>query len=98
MARQGVPESLIDALVNENSAFLRTGEQKILCFLERSDGRLTRNGRKPHQKIFKRFSAFQVVEQRLDRHSRSAKDGSSSENIPIFGYDFHEGIVSLGIM
>src|SRR5437899_8492296 len=79
--------------VNQNAHFLRTREQKFLCFLERSDSRFTRNGRKPGQELLERFSAFQVVEQRLDRHSCSAKDGSSTENIPIFGYDFHHAIV-----
>ena len=93
VARKGVPESLIDTLINQNPHFLRTGKQKIFCFLERSDSRFTRNGRKPRQELLKRFSAFQVVEQRLDRHSCSAKDGRSTENIPILGYNFHHAIV-----
>jgi hypothetical protein len=38
MTRQGVPESLVDTLVDQNVAFLGPGEQKVLSFLERSDG------------------------------------------------------------
>jgi hypothetical protein len=38
-------------------------------------------------------SAFQVVEQHLDRYSRSAKHRSSAKNIPIFDDDFHLMIV-----
>jgi hypothetical protein len=36
VVRKGVPESLVDTLINQNAHFLRTGEQKFLCFLERS--------------------------------------------------------------
>jgi hypothetical protein len=65
----------------------------VLCFFECSDGRITRDGGKTLQKVFERFSPFQVVEQGLDRHSRSAKHRSSAKNIPIFDYDFHHMIV-----
>jgi hypothetical protein len=90
--RQRVPESLIDTFVDQN-AHLWTSKQKVFCLFERSDGRFTRDGRKSLQKVFECFSAFQVVEQRLDRHSRSAKHGSSAKNIPIFDDDFHRMIV-----
>jgi hypothetical protein len=90
--RQRVPESLIDTFVDQN-AHLWTCKQKVFCFFERSDGQFTRDGRKSLQKVFECFSAFQVVEQRLDRHSRSAKHGSSAKNIPIFDYNFHRIIV-----
>jgi hypothetical protein len=80
--RQRVPESLFDTFVDQN-AHLWTCEQKVFCFFERSDGRFTRDGRKSLQKVFERLSAFKVVEQRLDRHSRSAKHRSSTKNIPV---------------
>jgi len=89
---QRVAESLIDTFVDQN-AHLGTCEQKVFCFFERSDGRFTRDRRKSLQKVFECFSAFQVVEQRLDRHSRSAKYRSSAKNIPIFDDDFHRMIV-----
>jgi hypothetical protein len=79
--------------LDQQSAHLGTCEQKVLCFFERSDGRITRDGGKTLQKVFERFSPFQVVEQGLDRHSRSAKHRSSAKNIPIFDYDFHRMIV-----
>src|SRR4029077_2813803 len=69
---------LVDTLINQNAHFLRTGEQKSPCFLERSDSRFQRNGRKPGQELLERFSAFQVVKQGLDRHSCSAKGGSKN--------------------
>jgi len=84
--------ALIDTFVDQN-AHLGTCEQKVLCFFECSDGRITRDGRKTLQKVFECFSPFQVVEQRLDRHSRSAKHRSSTKNISIFDYDFHHMIV-----
>ena len=93
VVRKGVPESLVDTLINHNALFLRAGEQKFLCLLERSDSRFTRNGSKPDQELLERLSAFQVVEHRLDRHSCSAKDGSSAENVPTFGQDLHHVIV-----
>lgn len=46
---QRVPESLIDTFVDQN-AHLGTCEQKVLCFFECSDGRITRDGRKPSRK------------------------------------------------
>jgi RNase_H superfamily len=72
---------------------LGTCEQKMLCFFQCSDGRITRDGRKALQKVFECFSPFQVVEQGLDRHSRAAKHRSSAKNGPIFYYDFHHMII-----
>ena len=89
---QRVPESLIDTLVDQN-AHLGTCEQKVFCFFESSDGRFTRDGGKSLQKVFECFSALEVIDKRLDGHSRSAKDGSSAENIRIFDDYAHEGIV-----
>jgi len=69
-------------LLIRSNAHLWTCEQEAFCFFERSYGRFTRDGRKSLEKVFECPSAFQVVEQRLDRHSRSAK------NIPVFDDDF----------
>jgi len=66
----------------------------VFCFFEGGDSRFTRDGGKSLQKVLECFSAFEVIEKRLDGHSRSAKDGSSAENIRIFDDDSHEGIVS----
>ncbi|MGB9435368.1 MAG: hypothetical protein WBQ89_24180, partial [Candidatus Acidiferrum sp.] len=38
-----VPDSLIDTFVDQN-AHLGTCEQKVLCFFQCSDGRITRDG------------------------------------------------------
>ncbi len=94
---QRVPESLIDTLVDQN-AHLGTCEQKVFCFFESSDGRFTRDGGKSLQKVFECFSALEVIEKRLDGHSRSAKDGSSAENIRIFDDYAHKGIVTRAIV
>ena len=66
-------------------------------FFEGSDGHVTGDGRKPLQKVFECFSAFEIVEQRLDRYACTAKDGSPSENFRIFDDDSHDVIVSRGI-
>ena len=92
MAGKSVAETLVDAFVNEN-AHLRMREQQVLRFFEGGEGGFPRDGGKPLQKCFECFSAFEVVEERLDRHSRSAKHGSSAENLRVFYDDFHARIV-----
>ena len=92
VARQKVPESLIDTFVDQN-AHLRTCKQEVFCLFESGDGRFTRNGRKSLQKVFECFSAFQVVDHRLDGHAGSAKHRSSAKDIGVFD-DAHERIVS----
>jgi hypothetical protein len=86
----------MDAMPARQDAHLGAREQKVFCFFERSDGHLTRDGRKPIQKVFERFSALQIVEQRLDRHARTAKHRSSTKNIGIFDNDSHGVMVSRG--
>lgn len=88
-----VSETLVDTLVDQDE-HLGTREQKVFCFFESGDGRFARDSGKSFQKVFERFSALEVVEERLDGNSRPAKDGSSAKNIRIFGDDSHEGIVS----
>ncbi len=65
----------------------------MLRFFERSDGRFTRDRRKPLQKVLECFPAFQVVKEQLDRHSRSTKHGSPAKNLSIFDDHFHCEIV-----
>jgi hypothetical protein len=91
-----VAESLIDTLVDQN-AHLGASEQEVFCFFESGDGHFTRDGGKSLQKVFECFSAFQAVEERLERHTGSAKYRSSAENIRAFDDDSHERIVSRGI-
>jgi hypothetical protein len=86
---QRIAEALIDTFVDQN-AHLRACEQQMFGFLESGDGRFTRHGRKSLQKIFESFSAFQIVEERLDGHTRSAKHRSSAKNIRISDDDAHE--------
>jgi len=95
MAGKSVAETLVDAFVNEN-AHLRMREQQVLRFFEGGEGGFPRDGGKPLQKCFECFSAFEVVEERLDRHSRSAKHGSSAENLRVFYDDFHRRMVPRG--
>ncbi len=85
----------LNGFVDQN-AHLGAREQKLFCFFECSDGHLTRDGRKPLQKVFECFSALQIVEQRLDRHARTAKHRSSTKNIRIFDNDSHALMVSRG--
>ena len=66
----------------------------MFCFFESSDSGFTRYGGKPLEKLFERLSSFQIVEEGLDRHSRSTKHRSSAKNIPVFDDDSHETIVS----
>ncbi len=94
---QRVPESLIDALVDQN-AHLRACEQEVFCFFKGSNGRFTRDGGKSLQKVFECFSALEVVEQRLNRHSGSAKHRTSPKNVRVFDDDSHEVIVSRAIV
>ncbi len=66
----------------------------MFCFFESSDSGFTRYGGKPLEKLFKCLSAFQIVEESLDRHSRSTKHRSSAKNFPVFDDDSHERIIS----
>jgi hypothetical protein len=93
VTRQRVSETLVDTLVDQDE-HLGVREQKLFCFFQSGDGRFARNGGKTFQKVFKRFSALEVVEERLDGDARPAEDGSSAKNVRIFDYDSHDGIVS----
>src|SRR5216684_1880448 len=68
----------------------------IVSFLESSHDHLTRDDRKPLQKVFECFSTLQIVEQRLDRHARTAKHRSSTKDIRVRDNDSHGMIVSRG--
>jgi hypothetical protein len=87
-----VAESLIDTFFDQN-AHLGTSKQEVFCFFESGDGHFTRDGRKSLQKVFECFSAFQVVEERLDGNAGSAKHRSSAKNLRVFDDDAHERIV-----
>ncbi len=84
MTGERVPEALVDTLVDQD-AHLGTREQKLLRFFESGDGRFARDSWEPFQKVFERFSAFEVVEERLDGDARAAKDRSSAENVWTLG-------------
>jgi hypothetical protein len=58
-----------------------------LRFLERANGSLVCHGWKVTQKIVKSLTAFQVVEQRLERNACPAEHGSASEHVGIARYD-----------
>jgi hypothetical protein len=66
----------------------------VLCFLESGDSSFTRHGRKAFEKRFECLPAFQIVEESLDRDSRSAKHRSSAKNIGVFDVNSHEKIAS----
>ncbi len=66
----------------------------MFCFFESSDSGFTRHGGKPLEKLFESLSAFQIVEESLDGHSRSTKHRSSAKNIRVFDDDSHGKIVS----
>ena len=70
----------------------------MFCFFESSDSGLTRHGGKSLEKLFECLPAFQIVEESLDWHSRSAKHRSSAKNIRVFDDNSHERIVSRMIM
>src|SRR5258708_23249262 len=70
----------------------------MFCFFESSDSGFTRYGGKPLEKLFECLSSFQIVEESLDWHSRSAKHRSSAKNIRIFDDNSHDRTVSRMIM
>src|SRR5215471_16121475 len=92
MAGQRVPEALIDTFIDQNS-HLGLCEQKLFRFFEGSDRGFTRDRGKSLQEVLKRLSAFQVIEEGLDRYSGSTEHRSSAKNVPIFHYDIHDVIV-----
>jgi hypothetical protein len=47
------------------------GKQQLLGFFERLQSQRARDGRKPFQKVLKPFSSFEVLEERLNGHSRA---------------------------
>lgn len=93
---QIVSESLVDTFIDQN-AHLGASEEKVFRFFESSDCGFARDGGKSFQKVFDSFSAFEVIEKRLDGNARSAKDGSSAEDFWIFDDDSHKRIVSRAI-
>src|SRR5215831_6967993 len=90
---EGVPESLIDAFIDQDS-HLWTCEQEVFRFFESSNGRFTGHGGKSFQKILNRLSAFQVVKESLDRHAGSTKHWSSAKNVRVFDDNVHAEIVA----
>lgn len=90
--RQMLPQSFIDAFVDQN-AHLGAGEQKVFRFFKGGQRRLARDGGEALQKIFNGFATFQVIEESLDRHSCSAEDWSSPEDIFVLDDDVHDWIV-----
>jgi hypothetical protein len=66
----------------------------MLCFLESGDRRFTRYSGKPLEKLFECLTAFEVVEESLDRDSCSTEHRSSAKNIWVFDDNSHERIVS----
>jgi hypothetical protein len=66
----------------------------VLCFLESADSSFTRDSGKPLEKLFECLSAFEIVEESLDRDSRSTEHRSSAKNIEVFDDNSHERIVS----
>jgi hypothetical protein len=74
---QMVPESLVDTFINQN-AHLGACEEKLFRFFECSDCEFTRDCGKSIQKVFECFSAFEVIEKRLEGYARSAKNGGSA--------------------
>ena len=97
MTGQRIAETLVDAFVDQD-AHLGTREQQMFCFFESSDSGFTRYGGKSLEKLFDCFSSFQIVEESLDWHSRSAKHRSSAKNIRIFDDNSHDRTVSRMIM
>jgi hypothetical protein len=61
MTGQMVPESLINAFVDQN-AHLGAGDQNVFRLFEGGDRRFARDGGKALQEVSERFAAFQIVE------------------------------------
>lgn len=95
VAGKGVAETLVDAFVDKN-AHLGTREQQVFRFFEGGQSRFAGDGGEPLQKCFECFSAFEVVEERLDRHSGAPEHGGSAENLRVFYDDLHGRIVPRG--
>jgi hypothetical protein len=95
VSRQSVPKSLIHAFIDED-AHLGACEQQFFRFFKGGNGSFARNRGKPFQKVFQRLSAFQLVEQRLDGHSRPAKHRGPAENVRVSDDDTHGDILTRG--
>ena len=54
--------SVVHQYIRRSECALGACEQQLFRFFERSNCRFTRDGRKPLQKVFERFPAFEVVE------------------------------------
>ncbi len=50
----------------------------MFCFLENRESRFARDGGKTIEEVLQCFSAREVIEERLDGHTSSAKHGSSA--------------------
>jgi hypothetical protein len=68
---------LFHKLADQN-AHLGAREEKVFCFFESGDGRFARDGGESFQEVIDSFTAFEVIEKRLDGNTRPAKDGSSA--------------------
>lgn len=62
------------ALGTHSSSSTRIGDEVRLCLLERSDRDLAAHGREVVEKLLKRVSAFEVVDQGLQRYPRADED------------------------
>jgi hypothetical protein len=60
---------------------------KSLGVFQGGDGGFARNRGKVIEEFIEGFAAFQIVKKILKGHAGAAKDGSSAENLGVFGYD-----------
>ena len=65
----------------------RTPQERIPREVERGDRLLAANGRDLPEEVIEGFTAFEIVEERLDRHSRADENGRSPENLGIAAHD-----------
>src|SRR5712664_1004117 len=79
--------SVCVASTRRSRASSRLGNDQLFSMLQSGDGCLARHRRKLFQKLFQkldeRVSAFQIIEQILERHPGAAEDRGSAEDIRI---------------
>ena len=63
-----------------SSSRTRTGQNEIARQVQRSERLFLRHRGELVEEMVERLTAFQVVEERLNRHSRAAKDGRASRD------------------
>src|SRR6267154_325537 len=75
--------SVCVASTRRSRASSRLGNDQLFSMLQSGDGCLARHRRKLFQKLDERVSAFQIIEQILERHPGAAEDRGSAKDVRV---------------